>query len=112
MADRERKAVLTLLEDEAERNNNSAPAKASSVQAAVIVARFSAAKRLGNSVKSVTETPQRTDETRNAVRQSWPLFFKKRKNKTQTTKGMKKLNAIMATPSYLLAHMSVWSWSA
>src|SRR3989337_3038634 len=92
---RESVGIVCTLGNVRERNNMT-PAKRQGVASPkASQGRFNAAKRLRSSVRSVTETPQRTAVERKAVRQPKPLLLRKPRNKAHATRGKRALNIIM-----------------
>src|SRR4030065_2639964 len=92
---RESVGIVCALGNERKRNNMTPATRASVVQPQASQGRFNAAKRLRSSVRSITETPQRTAVARKAVRQPNPLLLRKPRNKAHATRGKRALNIIM-----------------
>src|SRR3990172_8557629 len=93
---RESVGIVCALGNVPERKNMTPATRTSVVQPQASQGRFNAAKRLRSSVRSVTETPQRTAVARKAVRQPKPLLLRKPRNKAHATRGKRALNIIMA----------------
>src|SRR3989337_349577 len=99
---RESVGIVCTLGNERKRNNMTPATRARVVQPQASQGRFNAAKRLRSSVRSVTETPQRTAVARKAILQPNPLHLRKPRNKVHATRGRSALNVIMVLTQSIL----------